>query len=410
MNKLYTQTARFCQFFSTVLPSRTAFLASLFMLIGLNAAQAQLTGTKNIPGDYTTISAAVTDLNTQGVGAGGVVFNIAAGHTETISATISLTATGTSADPITFQKSGSGANPKITSYTGGTGTPGSATQDGIWRLVGSDYVTIDGIDLMENAANTANPATMEYGYALYKSSGTNGCQNVTIKNCTITLNRVNNATGSGPAVDGSRGIDMVNATPTAATTALTVTAASGSNSNNKFFSNTIQNCNIGIAMIGYAAASPFTLADTGNDVGGSSAATGNTIKNYGGGGTSSPAAGVRTLAQYGLNISYNTINNNDGGGLNHATTLRGIYVNTATSANATISFNTLSIKSGATTSQLSVIENVSGSTAAGNTISINNNTIINCSYTAQTTGIIYGIYNNAATPANLNINNNANNN
>jgi hypothetical protein len=31
-------------------------------------------------GDYASISAAVTDLNTMGVGAGGVTFNIAAGY------------------------------------------------------------------------------------------------------------------------------------------------------------------------------------------------------------------------------------------------------------------------------------------------------------------------------------------
>ncbi len=99
----------------------------------------QLTGTKNIPGDYATVNAAVTALNGVGVGAGGVIFNIAANYTETIAATISLTATGTAANTIVFQKDPltSGANPVITAYTGGTGTPATAVQDGIWRMVGS---------------------------------------------------------------------------------------------------------------------------------------------------------------------------------------------------------------------------------------------------------------------------------
>ena len=44
------------------------------------------------------------------------------------------------------------------------------------------------------------------------------------------------------------------------------------------------------------------------------------------------------------NISYNTINNNDGGGVNHVTTLRGIYNNTATSATATITNNTITVR------------------------------------------------------------------
>src|SRR6476660_8937313 len=61
-------------------------------------ANAQLSGTKAIPGDYATIAAAITDLNTAGVGAGGVTFNIAAGYTET-AANITVTATGTSANP-----------------------------------------------------------------------------------------------------------------------------------------------------------------------------------------------------------------------------------------------------------------------------------------------------------------------
>ncbi|MCB9345381.1 MAG: HYR domain-containing protein [Lewinellaceae bacterium] len=401
MNKIYTSLVSF-----GILHYRLLLITSLIAgLAGANKLRAQLSGVKNIPGDYATITLAVTDLNAQGVGAGGVVFNIAAGYTETITATISVTATGTIADPITFQKSGVGANPLITSYTGGTGTPGSAVQDGIFNLIGSDYVTIDGIDLMDNPANTSNPSTMEYGYSLYKASATNGCNHVTIKNCTITLNRINNATGSGPAVDGSRGIEMVNALSTAATTIITVTAASGSNSDNRFYNNTIQNCNIGISLIGYAASSPFDLADTNNDVGGSAPATGNTIINFGGApAATNPAAGVRTLAQYGLNVSYNTVNNNNGAGVNHVSTLRGIYVNTATSASATISYNQVTMHGGGTTAQISFIENVSGSTAAGNTIHIHHN-MLSGDYITATSGTLYGIY-SSASPAMIKIENN----
>ena len=368
----------------------------------------QLTGTKSIPGDYVTVNAAVTALNGVGVGAGGVIFNIAANYTETIAATISLTATGTAANTIVFQKdpSTSGANPVITAYTGGTGTPATAVQDGIWRLVGSDYVTIDGIDLKENVANTANPSTMEYGYALYKASLSNGCQYITITNCSITLNKINNAAGVAPMVDGSTGILSVNSTAAAAITVLVPTTAAGTNSNNSFYSNTIQNCNTGIAVIGYAAASPFAAADQNNDVGGTTVATGNTIINFGGAaGATIAAVAIRTLAQYGLNVSYNTINNNNGSGNNHETTLRGIYINTATSAASDITYNTITLKSGATTQVITAIENASGSTAVGNEVNISNNTVSNSSYTTATTGSFYGIY-NIATPAFLTVNNN----
>lgn len=376
-------------------------------LLTCDSADAQISGTKTIPGDYATITAAVSALNSSGVGSGGVTIEVAANYTETISATISLTATGTSSGPITIRKNPatSGANPVVTSYTGGTATPASAIQDGIFRIVGSDYVTIDGIDLKENSANTTNPSTMEYGYALYKASTSNGCQFVTIKNCTITLNSVNNALGTAPMTDGASGIIVMNALCTTATTAMTPVAG-GQNSYIKLYSNTIQNCNTGIALISYAAATPFTLADANNDIGGSSISTGNTIVNFGGGlGSVNAAVGIRTLAQYGLNVSYNTLVSNNGSGANHPAVLRGIYINTATSASSTITYNTVTLACTDTTHNATGIENASGSTPAANTVVISSNTVSNSTMPSATTGGFYGI-NNSGAPAVLMMNNN----
>ncbi|MDD5363644.1 MAG: hypothetical protein PHN88_16090, partial [Ignavibacteria bacterium] len=378
----------------------TTFFVLMITIIGLNSATAQLSGTKTIPGDYATISAAVTALNTSGVGSGGVTFNISAGYIEFTSARLNITATGTSSNQIVFQKSGSGSNPLIKTGYAGTSTPGSATPDGIWSLQGADYVTIDGIDLIDT--NTTNPGTMEYGYGLFKNSVTDGSQYNTIKNCTITLNRINNASGTAPMVEGSVCILVVNSLPTAATTALVITASTGSNSFNKFYSNTTQNCNYGIVLYGYADVTPFTLADFGNDIGGSSPGTGNSILNFGGGASTNPAAGVRANNQWGINISYNTVNNNNGSGVNHATTLRGIYAQSGTSANATITYNNVTLKGGATTSSIYAIDNSIGSTAASNTINISYNTITG-SYTTATSGSFYAI-NNGSTAATLNIN------
>ncbi len=377
-------------------------LLAYLIIIG-NVTMAQVSGNKNIPGDYATIAAALTDLNTNGVGSGGATINIAAGFAEaapsgglslgsaTLNASLSLT------NQLIIQKSGTGVNPLITAYVGGTGVPTSATQDGIFRISGSDYVTIDGIDLIENGSNSTNPSTMEYGYALYKASATDGCQNVTIRNCAITLNRINNVSGTAPASDGSTGIIVMNATATAATTNLTVTAASGANSNNKFYSNTIQNCHTGIAIIGFGAASPYTLGDTGNDIGGNSLSTGNNILNFGGApGSAIAAAGIRSLNQWSLNVSYNTVNNNNGAGLNHPNILRGIYINTAAGANTTITYNNVTVKGAGTTQQVTAIENASGSTAASNTVNISNNSVTDCSYSTATSGVFYGIYNTGA--------------
>ena len=64
--------------------SRSVFVVVAFCSIILSSvASAQLTGTKNIPGDYATLAAAITDLNVQGVGAGGVTLNLVAGNPET---------------------------------------------------------------------------------------------------------------------------------------------------------------------------------------------------------------------------------------------------------------------------------------------------------------------------------------
>lgn len=366
----------------------------------------QFNGTYTIgalPADhFSTIKMAVDTLNTYGV-CGPTVFNIPAAYTELLTARINLTATGTAINTITFQKAGLGANPLLTAYAGAF-TPSSATPDGMWALVGSDYITIDGIDLYD--PNAANPATMEYGYGLFKAGTSNGAQYNTIKNCTVTLNRNNFAGGTSPMVEGSVGILIINSAPTTATTAITPVSADGTNSYNMIYGNTLQNLNYGIVLSGYAAATPFTLGDTGNDIGGVSALTGNTVINYGGGtSASNPAAGIRANNQWGINISYNTINSNNGGGANHPNTLRGIFAQAGTSASAVISYNTVTIHGGGTTSTLEAISNAIGSTAASNTININNNIVQNCTYSTATSGMFSGIT-NTASAAQVNIFNN----
>lgn len=155
------------------------FVTVVFLLVVFAFTQnsfAQLTGVKTIPGDYATISAAVTDLNLLGVGSGGVTFNVAAGFTESITAPITITATGTAGNTIVFQKSGAGANPLVTRTDAGTlaTTALGADGDAIFRMNGTDYITFNAIDV------TASDQGIEYGYFTFKPSGTDGCQFVTI--------------------------------------------------------------------------------------------------------------------------------------------------------------------------------------------------------------------------------------
>src|SRR5437773_4890666 len=99
-------------------------LLIIFISISLTS-KSQVTGTKNIPGDYPSLAAAVTALNTSGVGAGGATINIASGYTETapsggfVLGSTTLNTSLSAANQLTIKKA-SGTNPVLTAFTGGT--------------------------------------------------------------------------------------------------------------------------------------------------------------------------------------------------------------------------------------------------------------------------------------------------
>ncbi|SEP81400.1 T9SS type A sorting domain-containing protein [Flavobacterium urocaniciphilum] len=352
------------------------FVNSSYSQIGVTVTNNTNT-TPNLAASYTSLANALTDLNAVTAMSGPVTLTLAAGNetappTGLILGSASLNAVLSATNTVTI--TGTGATTILNAGIG-TATPASTVPDGIFKLVGADYVTLNAITFTDS--NTTNPASMEVGLGMFKLSATDGCQNNTIQNCIFNMQRVNNANATAPMVEGSVGIALMNSTAIASTTALTVTAASGASSNNKFYGNTINGGNYGIVLRGFTAVSPFTLADTNNDVGGASLATGNTILNFGGAAAAAnPSAGIRIVDQWGANISYNNINNNNGSGVNHVSTLRGIVTSGGTSASININNNTVSIQSGATTSQLDGINNGIGSTAASNTVNINNNTVL----------------------------------
>jgi trimeric autotransporter adhesin len=327
---------------------------------------AQLSGTKSIPGDFASIADAITNLNSLGVGSGGVVFEITPGHLETGYLPV-ITATGTSANPIVFKKNGTGLNPKITA---GIGT---GTMDGIIRLLGSDFITFEGIDLEENSANNTATTNTEWGIALLRQSPTNGCQNVTIKNCRIFLNKA--YTASIAIYSGVHNEQN--------TTAIVPADINGTNSLNKFFSNLFSNVYNGISLNGSA-----TILDVNNEIGLDGA---NIFTNFGG--AASVSRAIYAIQQNNFIIANNNIN----GGSGTTGALHGIYNHTAVSANADIYNNTITLSSAATTAAMYGIENAAGSTPANNSIKIYNNTINNCQFTAASTGVFIGIE-NTATP------------
>lgn len=357
------------------------FNISMLIIIGgfFSLSSAQLTGTKTIPGDYATIQAAIADLNTQGVGLGGVTFDVAAGHTETFTTDSAgnIFATGTLGNEIIFQKSGVGNNPLITASglgTISTSTSLTANGDGIIIIEGGDYITFDGIDLQENILATGNQF-MEVGYFLKKASGDDACKNVTIRNCNISLDQ---------ATRYSYGIYVSNLF---GSSTVTVTSIGGRSEDIKIYNNNISNVYVGIHTRGYAASTPYDLYDQNIEIG---VDGGNTITNFGGG--ASTAYGMYSIYQNNLKIANNTIN----GGAGTTTTLYGIFNSTGTNSNLDVYGNTITVEGGATTSSIYGLSSSMGSSGTDNTVNIYDNIVENSTYPTATSGAMYCLYNSAS--------------
>ncbi|MDD4309255.1 MAG: BNR-repeat neuraminidase N-terminal domain-containing protein, partial [Candidatus Cloacimonetes bacterium] len=207
-------------------------LTMIFAVISVSATAQALTGEKTIGsgGHYTSFTAAINALNANGVGAGGVIFNVIAGA-PFAERPPAITATGTEADQIVFQKSGTGANPVIIP----TGT--SASNEAGIIISGGDYITFDGIDI-----NSSAVTTVEHGYLIRNASATNGAKYNTIKNFTVTLNRNNTTSAYGSGVLQSTDSTFGGGT--------NPTAQSGANDYNRYLNFSIQSSASGIVMYG----------------------------------------------------------------------------------------------------------------------------------------------------------------
>lgn len=366
--------------FATVIVS----VLSMVFVFG-TTTNAQLSGTKTIPGDYATIAAAVTALNSQGVGPGGVTFNVAAGHTESVTAPILITATGTVANPIAFQKSGAGANPAVTRTDAGTlaTTTLGGQGDAVILIEGSDYLTFDGINV------TASDQGIEYGYYLRKADSTNGCKFVTIKNATITMTK-----GTSQYVVGIYSSNNDSTSLVSSATGITVVSVGGRHENVVLTGNTITNVFAGIVLRGFNhTTAPYDFYDQNFVVG--APAAGNTIQNFAGN-VAATAYGVYMIYHNDISISYNTLNNTAGGGTGFTSIGYGIFTSTATNANVTINNNNLSLTSASTTSTLFGISNAAGGSGTSNTVTIANNMLDGFSYPTATSGPLTPITNSAS--------------
>ncbi|MBK8712904.1 MAG: hypothetical protein IPL97_13725 [Niastella sp.] len=310
--------------------------------------------------NFQSFDSAFSSLNRRGIDA-SVVFDVSNGLIETAPANglilgSAILNPSVGAFTILFHPAGGGPNPLIKAQNPGTNM-------GIVSISGVENVTFDQIDLLDE--NTDLATSVRWGYGLFKRIASDGIQNNTISNCDISLNGANTTAVNGILWPGSTGIYLANS---AVATPGNTLGATSANSGNKFYGNTIHNVNTGIYIAGYANA---TYTDQNNDIGGSAAATGNTIFNIGGAGTTDPA-GIRFTNQWNYNIAYNNIRDT----LNAASLSNNLYgingTNFATNPNANIERNNIVLLAN-TSGKVSGIEN--GSNTAATNLNIINNQV-----------------------------------
>ena len=333
---------------------------------------------------YGDLATAITALNAATI-TSPVVITVSG--TETAPAGgYSITATGTAANTITIDGNSGG-----TAITANGALTSGALNDSIFKIIGGDYITIQGFVMQENPANTTKAALTdnmtEWGVALLYASTTNGSQNCTIQNNTISLNRTYQNT-FGIYSNSSH-------SATAVTASATATTAAGGNENLKVYGNIISNVNMGIVHIGPTAAADQNISA---DIGGATAPTGNSITDFGTTTTglsgyanlSGTINGILVRNTKNFNISRNTIASSNGGIT--AGTVNGIQIPASSftptgTLTQTINNNNISLRPGANL-LINGINMPSGSVNATTTCSINNNDFNTLGHTVAATSAI----------------------
>ena len=368
------------------------YFAALFcslVLSSVASAQVAVTNpgntTPGLAATYTSLANAITDLNAQTAISGPVIITLTGNETAPAGGySITAIPTGASAtNNIVIQGSSS-------TITASAALTVGALNDAIFKLIGADWITIQNFTMQENAANTVTAAATnnmtEWGVALLYATTTNGAQNNTIQNNTITLNRTyqntfgiySNSTHSATAV----------------TTSATATGAAGGNHNLKIYGNNISNVNQGICVVGPTAAADM---NTGLDIGDAGGTHVNIITNWGTTGTFSGYANVSATLNcvlvrnsIGFNVSNNTLTSSVGG--NTVTTSeRAIYVPSFSNAPTgtftdNINGNTISVQSGLATGTLNgiIVETTTGT--ATSSLTINSNDFLMFGHTVAASG------------------------
>jgi hypothetical protein len=354
-------------------------------------------------GCFTTVAAAVSYINTNGI-SGAVQFDVAAGYAETAPVGgFNITATGTSTNTIIFKKDGSGVNPTITAPA----QTGGSLIDGIIKIIGGDFITINGFTLLERTFTpigtdiVAGTNTMtEFGVALLNASISDGPQNITITNCTIDLDiRYSNTFA----------IYSNSSHSSSSVTVGTTTSVGGEHNNITITKNIINDVNLPISFVGSTSA-----ANSQNDgiiIGGSG--NGNTITNFGrvqaNGGFINVTSNI-----YGVNIrnskNYNVSNNSFTSVTTAAlSSLSAVFVdgyNNPPTGTNNINIDSNSISLGCASCAAINSINVSSLSGTATSVNINKNDFNNYTIPTSGTATILRFIQTSQTATTSNINNN----
>ncbi len=255
------------------------------------------------------------------------------------------------------------------------------------------FLIIGKFSLLDTSTTTGTSSTVgnEWGFMLGKRTTTapyDGCQNVTINNCTISLN---------PYQSTSTGIYSAHANPSSTSISTSSYNATSANSFNTFTGNTISNVSRGIYLLG--SSSSVTYYDKNNKIGGTTAATGNTVTV---GGT------TNTNTLYGFYVQYDsviTVQNNKfyvaTGNAN--STKYGFYASTGRGTLNVLN-NLFNLACSNTTSSIYAMYNSGHNDATGDRSWIGNEVTGNI--TTLTSGSMYAIYDYSIPVSTLTMDNN----
>jgi len=370
-------------------PFLSPILKAILLVIAVNLitivsfGQVTTNGGSGLDASYPSLSDAITALNAATISS-PVEITLTTDETAPSTGYV-ITASGTSTNTITIKGGGN-------TVTAGTGYTAGSLTDGIFKLKGADWITIDNFVMQENPLNTdasvlstGNTNSMtEWGVALLYATTTNGSQNCTIKNNTISLGSYNNTFGiysnsTHSSTDVSTYVEAV--------------APNGGNDGLKVYGNLISGVSRGILVVG-----PFTRTShlTGIDIGGNASNTGNVITGFGAETMNNfyfdaGAASAIWLADCkDYNISYNSITSKNG---TVAANYNGIHVFNYFNS-GTINNNSIDIYSGSDSYHTINGIYVSGFGSAANSseLAIKNNNFTRLTFSTSTaTGAITGI-------------------